>query len=88
MAIGVERTFLLVSVKELRIDMSAETLPELVAAWQTGAAIVIASVLTGAVGGFAVVRTGALGLFPGFVVGLLGGTLLAFLALSYLLYGR
>jgi len=68
--------------------MSAESVPELVETWQSGAAIVVGCVLTGAVGGFAVVRTGVLDPFPGFVAGLFGGTLLAFLALSYLLYGR
>jgi hypothetical protein len=62
----------------------AETTVELIEEWQTGAFFVVVSVFVG------VVVAASLGRFGPLygVAGLLGGCLLTFLTLSYLLYGR
>jgi hypothetical protein len=62
----------------------AETVVELIEEWQTGAFFVLASVLVGAVVATSLGRFGPL---YG-VGGLIGGCLLTFVTLSYLLYGR
>jgi hypothetical protein len=62
----------------------ADTVVELIEEWQTGALFVFVSVLVGVVAAASLGRFGPLyGLG-----GLIGGCLLTFLTLSYLLYGR
>lgn len=65
--------------------MTEKTVVELVEDWQTGAVYIVGSVLVGSVLGYFLRSQGSdsLGL-----VGLLVGTILAFLLFSYLRYGR
>lgn len=65
--------------------MSEKSTVELIEDWQTGAFFVIGSILIGVI---VAVIGGSVGGLIGAVAGFLGGTGLAFLALSYLLYGR
>jgi hypothetical protein len=65
--------------------MAERTLVDLIEDWQTGFFVILGCVLAGALVGIATRRVfGA----PGFVVGLFGGTILAFVAYAYLRYGR
>lgn len=64
--------------------MAERTMVDLIEDWQTGAALVLLVAIAGVASAF------ALPLEPpyGPILGFLGGAVLAFLALSYLLYGR
>ena len=65
--------------------MSEQTAVELFKEWQTGAFLLVGSTVVGFVVGS--IGGSAVG-FQTAVVGLIGGTLLAFLTFSFLLYGR
>ena len=65
--------------------MAEENLVAFLEEWQTGAFLVLGSALVGAV--LASVF-GSFGFAHSALIGFVGGAALAFLALSYLLYGR
>jgi precorrin isomerase len=65
--------------------MTEKGLVDLVEEWQTGFFLVVGSVAVGFLAAFAL---GQLDVPYAVVLGLLGGTAAAFLAVSYLLYGR
>ncbi|CQH58806.1 uncharacterized protein HHUB_2832 [Halobacterium hubeiense] len=65
--------------------MAEETTVAFVERWQTGAALLLASALAG---GILAAVLGNADVPYGAFVGLVGGAVACFLALSYLLYGR
>jgi hypothetical protein len=65
--------------------MSGSSLVEFVERWQTGFFVVIGVAVVGVLSGLAVRSVAGA---PGFFAGFLGGSVLAFLAYSYLRYGR
>ena len=65
--------------------MPEKSIVEFVEEWQTGFFLVIGTVLVGVLSG--ALAASAFGP-PGFLFGLVGGAVAAFLAFSYLLYGR
>lgn len=65
--------------------MADRSVADLVGEWQTGAFIVVVTVLSGVVSAL-VLRS--LEVPYGRAIGFVGGAALAFLAISYLLYGR
>jgi hypothetical protein len=65
--------------------MADRTVVDLIEDWQTGFFVVVGSAVVGVLVGFAL--RSVVGP-PGFVLGIVAGTVLGFLAYSYLRYGR